>query len=682
MQAGSVFPRLIIREAAFGLNSGIRSFGGELRELAPVSESRGKMMGKFSYRRSCMKRCLTCLLVAFSATVCSTSLAVDRVPIQAALLRALDVAHVKVGDSVLAKVSTKWESADCVLREGAILKGRVVAQLLHSKTNKISEVALLFDSAECGGPTLKPLPLTVAAIMAGDPRRDNGMYESQPLSDAVGLTLNGGVRSLSSASSTVFNEPNRYKGPTSVRPGEVLGIKGVQIKVGNGPEGSSVLTSAGHNVRLDQGSLLVLVPNLVASSAITSGTPIPASPVNSADGKEAAALDLADETEGCSPPQCNVSLNSSEPAEGTAAWSSLSVKDFGYSRSQRDLYSFDYDAALVYVDDAHLLFTFNPHLLIPRSGLEGKLSRLRIIRALLIDVRTKKVVKTVDWKVPDDRQYLWTIDAGRILVHTGSELRIYGPSLKSEQRLSLAGQLAFVRISPSSNYFAVGTFQERHSEAVHREIEDAEAREPEEDVEVRILDANLKTLASVVRSSRIPTPVLSNNGEIRILQASRNRWSIVENSWDAQKRNVGIVRSTCRPEVTSFPPDLLFVTGCDQQMDGKWYRVLRPNGKPVLKGWSPAAQLERRIVAPASDFFSLGIAEAYKSLTPGAPFRSTDVKNERIGVYRSLNGERAFEVSIASPIPTVQTFSLSPDGSQLAVLKEGQIDLYRVPGAR
>jgi hypothetical protein len=298
---------------------------------------------------------------------------------------------------------------------------------------------------------------------------------------------------------------------------------------------------------------------------------------------------------------------------------------------------------------------------------------------MLIEVQTKKVVKTVDWKVPDDRQYLWTINAGRILVHSGHELSVYGPSLKLEQRISLVGQLAFVRISPSASYFAVGTFQERHSEAVHREIEDAEAREPEEDVEVRILDANLKTLASLIRSSRVPAPVLSNYGEIRILQANRNHWSIVENSWDAQKRNVGIVRSTCRPEATSFPPDLLFVTGCDQQLDGRWYRVLRPDGRPVLKGWSASAQLEHRIVAPAANFFSLGIAQASKSLTPGAPFRATDVKSDHIDVYRSANGERRFTITIASPIPTMQAFTLSPDGSQLAVLKESQIDLYRMP---
>jgi hypothetical protein len=628
-----------------------------------------------------MKRCLVLLFLAVLVAYSSRLLAADRMPVQAGLLRALDAAHLKIGDSVLAKVSTKWQSQECTLREGAILKGRVVAQTTHSKTSKISEIALLFDSGECGGSVLKPLPLTVAAIMAGDPRRERGMYESQPLSEAVGLTLQGGVRSLSSASSTVFNEPYRYKGRTSVQPGEVVGIKGVQLKVGEGPEGSSILSASGHNVRLDSGSLLVLVPNLAANSTANTAS-IPTPPSTSADIKQPSVLETTDDTEICSPPLCSIALAGADLQEGASAWATLPVRDLGYGRSQHDIYGFDYDSALAYLDETHLLFTFNPHLLIARTGSEGKISNLRMIRAVLIDVQTKKVVKTLDWKVPDDRQYLWTINQGRILVHVGRELRIYGPSLKVERRLSLAGPLAFLRASPSFGYFAVGTIQERHSEVVHRELEEAEAREPEEDVEVKILDANLQTFASLVRSSRIPPPVLSNYGEIRVLPLSRNRWSILEDSWDRQKRNVGVVRSTCRPDVTSFPPDLLFLTGCDRQVDGRWYRVLRPNGKPVLKGWSPTAELEHRVAAPASGFFSLGIAEAYKSLTPGAPFRADDVKSEHIAVYRSATGERTLSITIQAPVPTVQAFTLSLDGSQLAVLHQGQIELYRVPIGR
>jgi hypothetical protein len=301
-----------------------------------------------------MKRCLVFFCVAFSVASSGRVLAPDRMPVQAGLLRALDAAHLKVGDSVLAKVSTKWQGPECTLREGAILKGRVVAQTAHSKTSKISEIALLFDSGECGGSALKPLPLTVAAVMAGDPRRDGGMYESQPLSDAVGLTLKGGARSLSSASSTVFNEPYRYKGRTSVKPGEVVGIKGVQLKVGEGPEGSSVLSASGHNLRLDSGALLLLVPNLTVSSTANSVS-TPAPPSSSVEIKEPSVLEPAEDTEVCSPPQCSVALGGAEVQDNASAWATLPVRDLGYGHSQHDLYGFDYDSALAYLDATHLL---------------------------------------------------------------------------------------------------------------------------------------------------------------------------------------------------------------------------------------------------------------------------------------------------------------------------------------
>jgi len=57
------------------------------------------------------------------------------------------------------------------------------------------------------------------------------------------------------------------------------------------------------------------------------------------------------------------------------------------------------------------------------------------------------------------------------------------------------------------------------------------------------------------------------------------------------------------------------------------------------------------------------------------------IESENIGVYRVENGRREFAVSIASPIPTLQTFVLSPEGDQLAVLKEDQIAFYTVPKA-
>jgi hypothetical protein len=372
-----------------------------------------------------------------------------------------------------------------------------------------------------------------------------------------------------------------------------------------------------------------------------------------------------------------VALATGEAENASTASATLSVKDLGYSLIDRERFAFDYDSAVVFLGEKKLLFTFNPHILVPRNGAEAKFARLRIIRAVLIDIATKNVQKTVDWKVPDDRQYLWSIGRDRVLVHVGRELCIYGPDLRVEQRVALSGPLAFVRASPSASYFAVGVTQERHSDTVHRELLDAEAREPEEDVEVKVLDANLRTLATTVHSSRAVPPVVSDKGEIRTQKIRKNRWRIFEATWDSQQRNIAELNSTCSPRITTLLPDFLFIIGCDLQASGRWYRVLRSNGKPVLKGRSYSAELEERVSgADAGNSFTVGVAMAVKSLNATDPFRVADIAAQRIAVYRAENGDRIFSLNVASPVPTVQSFVLSPDGQQLAVLQGDQIAIY------
>src|SRR5262249_30841251 len=161
----------------------------------------------------------------------------------------------------------------------------------------------------------------------------------------------------------------------------------------------------------------------------------------------------------------------------------------------------------------------------------------------------------------------------------------------------------FVAMSPSRSDFAVGTIQERHSEAVHKELADADpTQEPEEDVDVRVLDAKFHVLATVLQSSRAVPPVLSDKGEIGAFHLGRGRWRIQEQTWEKQKHILVQVASACRPQITSLPPGVLFIVGCDRQNDGRWYRMLKPDGKPILKGWSPSAEMEHAVVTnPSGD---------------------------------------------------------------------------------
>lgn len=608
----------------------------------------------------------------------------NRIPVQAELVHDLDAGHIKVGDVVFATVAVPWQDSACALRRGALLKGRVVAGSAYAKSARASQIALLFESGQCGGRDLRPLALTVAAVVAATNSLLADQYENPPLADAVGLGIEGGMRSVTSAAATNWQSPSRAKPAKAVMPGQVVGIPNVKLQVGGGPEGSSVLTATGRNLHLDSGSQLVLVSK--AAEVIAAATPAPnvAPPTSTASSPVPATPEATgvDESEICAPPECSIALSEAGPAARATA--TIDIKRLGFpAPASAEMAGFDYDAAIAYLGPKQLLFTFNPHVLVRRTGPVSGVRNLRLVRAVLLDLETMKARRTVEWQVLDAGQYLWPVGPDKVLVHTGRELRLYGPGLGLEQKLSLEGMLAFVRPSPSGRYFAVGVIQERHSDAVHRQLAETEGREPEEDVQVRVLDANFRPLATVQRSSRDVPPVLLDEGEVRLPAIGKNRWRIVEYTWDKQRRVLGQVSSTCMPVATSLPSNSLFVVGCDRQADGKWYRVLRPDGKPVLKGWSPSVELEQTANgSAASGAFAVGIAQAINPLAEDAIFRASDLVGEHIGVYRTENGRQLFAVSVSSPVPTVQTFVLSPAGDQLAVLSRGQIALYPVTRAR
>lgn len=616
--------------------------------------------------------------------------ATDRTPIQAELVRSIEAGRVQVGDPIYAKVDLPWNNSACKLREGAILKGRIVTQTPRSKAVGTSALALLFDSGQCGGRDMKPLPLTVAALLAPDPNRGSSLFggqENQPLNEAVGLSLGegygGGMRSLQAAAQTVILEPSRNKPPQLVMPGQVIGLGDVKLAVGSGPDGSSVLTSGKHNLRLESGSRLVLVASVTAQVA-------PSSPADSSHDTASASpnpssdSEAADDAEVCVPPACNLALSASQPdTNSKTADFTLPVGPLGFTASaDQAMYDLDHAYTVSYVSSNRLLFTFNPHVLVPRATADMPLPKLHQVRAVLIDLSTMKVLRTVDWRIHDARQYLWPMGTDHVLVHVGGELRLYDLNLKVEQKLSLNGPLAFVAVAPSGSFLAAGIVHERHTEAIHRELRDAEDREPEEDVDVKVLDSNFHLLASVMRSSRDVPPVLSNGGEIRIPMIGKNRWRIAEYTWTGQRRILTQVSSTCRPEAASVPPNLLFLTGCDRLGNGKWFRMLRPDGKLVLKGESQSTEKGHTASGTeGSHFFAVGMDELTKAMDDSSPFHSSDLRSMHVSVYRVENGKKVTSVTVADPLPTVQTFALSPDSRHLAILESEEIVFYSLPEA-
>jgi hypothetical protein len=80
-----------------------------------------------------------------------------------------------------------------------------------------------------------------------------------------------------------------------------------------------------------------------------------------------------------------------------------------------------------------------------------------------------------------------------------------------------------------------------------------------------------------------------------------------------------------------------------------------------------------------SQTFAVKVMHAASPIYPGWYFHGSDLVAEEIRVYRAKDGKRLATVHAEAPTASHDGYSLSPDGSQLAVLSGTQISIYPVP---
>jgi hypothetical protein len=628
-------------------------------------------------------------------------------PIQAELLADLQARNLAPGAALYAKVQADWTGFGCVLPHGVVIEAHVVSVVKHSKSSKASQVTLSFDKAQCNKSDLKPFAMTLAAI-AFPQEDDSSVTMDMPRSLGSSAPSQGppsGFRSMTSTNADIWDNMQHWV-PVGQMPrvGGVYGIKGVKLSVGTGPQNSSVLSSADRGVALDKHTVLFLLPQSAftstsntdsatarqpASASSSDAVPVSGNTRNAAHNAAAATPDQAstpeeEDADACAPPECNIDspVNEAENVSGAAAV--ISILNLGYnSRLQREMAALNHDETLTYIDPSELLVTFNPHPLVPRHGFTSPGSTVRVIRAAVVDLDTKRVTRIVDWNLPDAKQYLWQLANHRVLVHVGNELRVYGPGLKTEMALLLDGPLAFVRTDPAGKTIAFGVVHERHTPELHAKLQEGQEQEPEEDVQIHVLNQSFETVATATsNSSKIP-PTLLDEGEVKLLLQRDKRIHMVIHTWDNQWRSLARFNSSCTPQLSSVAPDLLLVITCNAMTGGREYRVMRPDGRLILRGESSLAELGHTATGTqdASEF-ALRILSSDQPLLPGTVFRLADLESAQVGVYRAEDGKRLFTVRFSDPSASDGGYALAPDGKQMAVLARDRIEVYALPKKR
>lgn len=610
-------------------------------------------------------------------------------PVQAELLAPVNVRRLEPGATVFARVTLDWKGLDCTLRTGATLEGTVEAADRRTGHGG-SRLALSFSKAQCNGSELKPLNLLLAAV--AEPPQDWANMPDASLSQPVTFVdphgnVNPGIGAVGAAQFSLPQMVLRgviHKFPMSptVQPGDVIDIKGMKLDIGTGPKNSSVLTTKDRDVALDKFTQFLLVPSdLVYSPAFTNVAPPDAGPTTETVSVEAPPPPSEDDLEVCAPPGCAVDLPvSSLELEGRES-TSIATIPLGYEPRPRQTQSdFADEEMLSWLSPSQLLFTFNAHPLIQRAWTPNSSTLRRIVRAVLLDAQDRTVIRAVDWEITDTSQYLWPIDGNRVLVHVGNELRVYGENLEVQRTIKLAGPLSFVRIAPNGNLKAIATLRERHSPDLHAKLRAELENEPEEDVELAILDSGFEAVAHASIAAGMLPPTLLNEGQVTLLSQPNMHYRLALNTWTNKAVTLARFTSSCTPELSSVAPDLLFLVTCGTVGGINEYRVIRADGKVLLRGQLGQHDAGKEVIGDQkAGLFAIKVVHAVSALSPGVEFRATDLESEEVRVYRASDGKRLFAVRVDEPSASHGSYAVSPDGVHLAILTQSQIQLTPLP---
>ena len=179
--------------------------------------------------------------------------------IEGGIIGWLDSGHLKPGQSITVKVLRDRRSLNCTLTAGATLYGHVLAATA-AKNSGASELALVFDHADCSGHPKQELSLRIIGVAGGDTQY-SGVHNVMP------TEVRGGSRAISATAASMGIAPDDNMkpgaGPAVVRPGVVAGIPHLKLIPEGGPQCSAMLTSEEQSVHLGTETEFILTMQLI-----------------------------------------------------------------------------------------------------------------------------------------------------------------------------------------------------------------------------------------------------------------------------------------------------------------------------------------------------------------------------------------------------------------------------------
>jgi hypothetical protein len=395
---------------------------------------------------------------------------------------------------------------------------------------------------------------------------------------------------------------------------------------------------------------------------------------------------------------------------------SIPLDDLGFETPQPRLLTGGATMFTVnFVDETHLLVTFNYHGLIPREADGSSQQDDRLVAGLLVELPSGKILAGTHWHMRDHEQYLWPLCHGLFLLRIGTRLTILDPvrNLRSNDAfhqqtfLDMGRRIGYVSVSPGGELLVIETRPDpvQPDEAASVAAVSATQGGPQVTVQTtRSRPGNSSDMVEIhifrmLQESEPDQPlhiiaqssglVLSRNlvrvpataeGFLDISKESRQTWLFDFQSHAGKRIELSPFDTTCAPspwfisrsEFVAFGchggADRLEFSGFNLRGEEPWIQILSGNQiAPFIISAPAAGRLAFSRILVGGSFYDVD------NLTP------EEMTAQEIQILQSHDGRQLLKVQ-ASPIQrTGQNFDLSPSGLAFTVIRNGNLEVYRLP---
>ena len=351
----------------------------------------------------------------------------------------------------------------------------------------------------------------------------------------------------------------------------------------------------------------------------------------------------------------------------------------GLSRTER--LGGDSNVTLNVVDSSHLLLTFNPKKLFQRlpdcpAGHDD-----RLIRAVVLEIPTGRVVESKDWYLHDHRRYLWSMGSGRFLLRRLNSLYLVDSKLQEKLLLQSPKDLLWVSVTPDRSQILIETAEDLPKPSETQPS--AQEAKSKPGFVVQFLDSQSAILQRTLNLNTLVDLDATSTGYADTLHKG-DVWLVRYGPSPEQRRNIARVRSRGVPKILySSDNSLLIGRCCSPEGDYSVSSFSVTGHRLWRQHWDRTRYYP--VIAGNSDNSRIAVSSLshipYTGTTGNADSNDdTDFSLEqRVEVFETASGAPVFSTRVSPVMLGQQNYSLSPDGRRLATLTDSGIDVYDLP---